>query len=272
MMPRYPIYVPSKNRLETSMTANFLLEDGVPFHIVVEPQEADAYKGKFGEDRVLVLPENDQGLHYARNWIKAHATEAGYKRHWQIDDNCKMMRRMWKGKRIRCNAGVALAVIEDLADRYKNVAIIGPNYTMFAMRPMGGILPHFLTNCHVYSCSLILNEIPFKWRSRYNDDTDLCLQVLSGGYCTILCNVFLIDKQRTMLQAGGNTPIYQCDGRLYMAQDLARRWPRIVKISRKWGRPQHVVNWHKFKTPLKLREDFVPPTEPNEYGMKLKKQ
>lgn len=39
---------------------------------------------------------------------------------------------------------------------------------------------------HVYSCTLILNSIEQRWRLLYNDDTDLCLQVLAAGWCTIL--------------------------------------------------------------------------------------
>ena len=39
MNPRYPVYIVSKGRYETRLTAKHLLRMGVPFSIVIEPQE-----------------------------------------------------------------------------------------------------------------------------------------------------------------------------------------------------------------------------------------
>ena len=196
LLPRYPIYIPSKGRADRCLTARFLIKDEVPFRLVVEPQEQGAYAAKFGSERVLVLPFRDQGsVIPARNWIKEHATKEGHARHWQLDDNMMRTRRLWRGKRIPCSAGVALAASEDFVDRYENVAVAGLNYTMFAYpKP-----PPFYLNSRVYSCALVLNGIPHKWRGCYNEDTDLCLQVLADGWCTILINAFLVDKIATMM-------------------------------------------------------------------------
>ena len=220
-VPRYPVYIPSKGRWDRCLTAKFLTEDGVPFHLVVEPQERDKYAAVFGSECLLVLPFRDQGsVIPARNWIREHASAAGYLRHWQLDDNIKMMRRVWQGVRIRCPAGAAMAASEDFIDRYENVAVAGLAYTMFYIPNK---IPPFYRNVHVYSCTLMLNSLPYRWRGRYNEDTDLCLQALSGGWCTILINAFTIDKIRTMAMAGGNTSaLYGGDGRLKMARALER--------------------------------------------------
>lgn len=278
ILPRYPVYIPSKGRYERCLTARFLTEDKCPFHLVVEPQEEDAYRQRFPQASILVLPFANlgQGSIPARNWIKAHATEAGHKRHWQIDDNCNGIQRIHRGRRIRCQASIALAAVEDFADRYENVAVAGLNYSMFAMRPMGIELPVFCINCHVYSCTLTLNETPHQWRGRYNEDTDYCLQVLADGWCTVLFNAFVIKKMRTMTMTGGNTDqLYQGDGRLKMARSLERMWPGVVETKRRFGRPQHVVNWKKFRNPLKRRTDIdweaLEAAGPNDYGMVLKR-
>jgi len=272
-MPRYPIYIPSKGRSDRCLTAKLLVRDGVPFYLVVEPQEEDVYAVRFGRERVLVLPFSDLGsVIPARNWIKQHATTAGYLRHWQLDDNITVVYRRWRSKRLPCSTGVALAVAEDFTDRYENIAIAGLNYEMFA--PGGERHPPFNLNVHVYSCCLILNSLPNKWRGRYNEDTDMCLQVLADGWCTVLFNVFLIKKVTTMKMKGGNTTeLYRDDGRLKMARSLERHWPGVVKTKRRYGRPQHVVKnaWGKFDTPLKLKPGInLDELEPNEYGMKLK--
>lgn len=78
--PQYPVYVISKGRADVNQhTAAFLQEDGVPHHVVVEPQEADRYIERFGPDQVLVLPFSNLGLGSipARNWCWEHALEAG---------------------------------------------------------------------------------------------------------------------------------------------------------------------------------------------------
>jgi hypothetical protein len=275
-VPRYPIYVISKGRHDQCLTANFLVKDGVPFHLVVEPQEADLYIEKYGKERVFILPFSNLGLGGipARNWVKDHATKQGHVRHWILDDNIRDVQRWYDGdKRITCHSGTAFAVAEDFTDRYENVAISGLNYAMWAFHNSGGSRPPFNANVHVYSCLLILNSIPHKWRGRYNEDTDLCLQVLADGWCTILINAFVVRKVRTMAMKGGNSDLlYKGDGRLKMARSLERMWPGVVEVGRRFKRPQHVVkySWGRFDTPLKLKKGInLAKMKPNEYGLKL---
>lgn len=274
--PRYPIYVPSKGRSTNAqaLTIRFLMLDKVPFRVVVEEDEHDAYAAVVGEERILVLPESGGGLIYARNWIKAHAIAEGHERHWQLDDNMRHVRRMWKNTRVPCNSGPALRCVEDFSDRYENVAISGLAYEMFVV-PYQRIPPFYL-NQHVYSCTLVNNQIPHQWRLRHNDDTDMCLQVLADGWCTVLINAFMVSKVRTMKIAGGNTDdLYQGDGRLKMARSLERVWPGTVRTDRRYGRPQHVIAkaWQQFDTPLKLKPGIdlaaLAGTR-EEYGLDLK--
>lgn len=277
ILPRYPVYVPSKGRHETCLTGKFLVKDGVPFYLVVEPAERDLYAREFGTERLLVLPWDNppgtpDGLIKARNWIRDHSAALGAARHWQIDDNINRIARLYKGRRITCPAGAALRAVEDLSDRYENVAISGLNYWMFGGMPNQ---PPMFVNVHVYSCTLVLNALPYRWRLRYNDDTDLCLQALSNGWCTILVNAFLAYKRPTMTVKGGNTDaLYRGDGRLRMARMLERQWPGVVKTVRKFKRPQHAIvdQWARFDTPLKRRADVdwdALAAAHDEYGMVL---
>ena len=273
MIPRYPVYIPTKGRWRTPMTAKALAADGVPFRFVVEPQEAAAYEALFGADHVLVLPFSNlgQGSIPARNWIKEHATDEGHERHWQLDDNIRQFFRRYKGERLPCHAGAALAVTEDFVDRYENVAIAGLGYDMF--QPDGLPLPPFYLNTHVYSCTLVLNSTPHRWRGRYNEDTDMCLQVLTDGWCTVQMNIFSAKKIATMRMKGGNTDeLYRDDGRANMSRSLERRWPHVVETKRRWGRPAHVVRdaWKRFDTPLRRKPGFDPEkVDGSKYAMKV---
>jgi hypothetical protein len=273
ILPRYPVYVISKGRADCCLTAQCFVKDQVPFMLVVEPQESDAYAVRFGRDRLAVLPFANLGIGSipARNWVWEHAKASRAERHWIIDDNIKTFYRIYKGKRMYCDAGLGLRVCEDFTDRYENIALSALNYVFFTGGTVNGANRRpFYLNVHVYSCILIRNDLSYRWRGRYNEDTDLSLQVLSGGWCTILLNTFAIGKMRTMTMKGGNTDqLYQGDGRLKMARALERAWPGVVQATRRFHRPQHWVDWKKFTIALKLKSEIASDVMPDEYGMEL---
>jgi hypothetical protein len=272
--PRYPVYIPSKGRADNPLTAEMFDAGGVPFRLMVEPQERDAYAKRWGAKRVVVLPENNRGLVYSRNACRDHSVSEGHARHWQFDDDIKHLMRMMKSTRVNCDPGTALAVAEDFTDRYENVGLTSFNY--WKLTPYSGPFgmaeyPPFYLNFRCYTCFLMLNEVPCRWRGRYNEDTDMTLQVLSEGLCTVLLNAFLIDTMATSSQGGGQSPIYVADGRLQMARELERRWPGVVQVKRRFNRPQHVVNWKIFTTQLKLKAGIDLSKLPdNDYGLTLK--
>jgi hypothetical protein len=250
-----------------------LLADKTPFRLIVEPQEVDLYANEFKRDIITALPFSNLGLGSipARNWCWEDAKSAGHQRHWILDDNISRVMRRFQAQRFPCDSGVALAAMEDFVDRYENIAVAGPSYTMFA--PEGRTYRPVIRNAHVYSCLLIDNSLPNRWRGRYNEDTDLCLQVLASGLCTVQFRAFLVDKKASMSMKGGNTAELYCgDGRLKMARSLERMWPGVVQTIRRFGRPQHIIKnaWRKFDTPLKLKPGIeLSKLEPNEYGLKL---
>lgn len=535
--PRYPIFVPSRGRFDyarrrTSTIGN-LMADKVPFRVVVVPSEVDAYERVVGADRLLVLPDDDHVLLDARNFIRDVAEREGHARHFQLDDNIKEFRRLYRGRRIPVHCGLALRVCEDMTDRYENVAISGLNYQMFVpdhepvpfrrnvhvyscvapqtpvlcadlvWRPAGSLevgqaivafdeepvagegrtarryrtatverndvavkpcrrietdrgdpvvaseehpwlaerdgrlvwvetrdlvvgdrLAHlarpwrvdgshdggwisgmfdgegsmivrsrgtshpvsvgigisqlegpvldrvrrllfergynvathdtdgrgtylrggfpaclrfagefrptrvvdrlpsmwegrklwagtttyelatitsisdpspypvasiststrtFITGGYLtHNCTLVSHAMPYRWRLVYNDDTDLCLQALVGGWATLLLNAFMANKERTMVVGGGNTSQLYASaeeggsrstrGRFEMAEVLRRAWPGLVEVRWRFQRHQHVIDWKQFDTPLRLRPgvDLAALPLVDEYGMTLR--
>ena len=245
LTPKYPIYVPTKGRWDSALTIKALDEIGVDYYAVIQPQELEHYKPVVKNGAILLLPEGLGGLVPARNWIKDHSIKLGAERHWQIDDNISGFCRLHDNQKIRVADGAIFRLAEDFADRYENIAIAGFNYRFFAKQKQ--LIPPFLFNTRIYSTSLVSNLIPHYWRGVYNDDTDICLRVLKDGFCTVQFNAFLSDKMTTMLVKGGNTPIYQGDGRKKMAESLKEQHPDVVTITQKWGRYQHHVNYEPFK-------------------------
>jgi len=290
MNPKYPVYIISKGRWESRLTSKALEKMNVPYHIVIEPNEYDNYAEFIDPKKIYTLPDDlrqnpkyaiaDQsgicgGGIPARNWVWEHSISIGVERHWILDDNIRWFARIHKNKKIQVDSGVCFKACEDFVERYENIAIAGLQYEMFI--PASEKVPPFLLNTRVYSCILIKNDIPYRWRGRYNEDTDLSLSVLKDGWCTFLMQAFVCKKTATMRMKGGNTEmLYKLDnedGRLLMAKSLVAQHPDVTKITRKWGRWQHQVDYRPFKkNRLIKKEGVIIPEGVNNYGMKLVKR
>jgi len=270
--PKYPVYIVSKGRWDSRLTSKALERINVPYRIVIEPQEHTNYSAVIDASKILVLPFSNlgEGSIPARNWIWEHSISEGFERHWILDDNIASFRRKHKEQRIQVTDGAIFAAAEDFTDRYENIALSGIRYRFHHNFVKGP----FMLNTRIYSCILIKNDLPYRWRGRYNEDTDLSIRALKDGWATVLFLAFLMDKQATMTIKGGNTDeLYKGDGRLLMAQSLQQQHPDVTKISWKWGRPQHVVDYRRFKNnKLIKKEGLVIPEGIDNYGMVLVKK
>lgn len=269
MNPSNPVYIVSKGRADSRLTSRALERMRVPYRIVVEPQEFDAYAEHIAPWKILKLPFSNLGMGSipARNWIWEHSISEGAKSHWILDDNIEAFNRLCHNRKPPVETGAMFKAAEDFVDRYENVAISGFNYYSFCKTTER--VPPFYLNTRIYSCILIRNDIPYRWRGRYNEDTDLSIRVLKDGYCTVLFNAFLAGKVNTMRMKGGNTDeLYKDDGRKKMAESLAEQHPDIVKVVWKFKRWHHQVDYRGFKkNKLKLKDGVVIPTGINNYGM-----
>jgi len=284
MLPRYPIYIVSKGRWKNRLTSKALNVMGIPYKIVVEQDQLPMYQAEVGADRCLVLPQRyldeydtcddlgdskSKGPGAARNFVWDHATELGSKRHWVMDDNLDAFHRLNRNIKRESDTPAIFAAMEDFVDRYENVPVAGPNYYSFVKSSDG--VPAFVTNTRIYSCLLIQNDAPYRWRGRYNEDTDLSLRVLKDGLCTIQFNAFLQGKVTTQRMKGGNTDeFYALEGTKAKSQMLADLHPDVAKVVWRFNRWHHHVDYKPFyRNRLIKRDDVVASDKVNNYGMEL---
>lgn len=279
LAPRYPVYIISKGRWESRLTSKALEKMGVPYNIVVEPQEREAYARVIDPDKVLVLPFSNlgQGSIPARNWVWQHAVEAlGAERHWILDDNIDGFFRLNRNLKTPVADGTIFRAAEDFVDRYENVALAAFHYFMFASRKTK--MPPFTLNSRCYSMILVRNDLRLgvdgvgQWRGRYNEDTDLSIRALKAGLCTVLFLAFLGFKATTMTMKGGNTEaLYSDDGRKKMAESLVEQHPDVASVTWKWGRWQHHVDYSSFRKNRLIPRAGIAgsPAGVDNYGMRL---
>ena len=288
MNPQFPIYIVSKGRADSRLTAKALDSLGVPYRIVIERQEFDAYAAVIDQSKILILDPayqknydtfdrlgetKSKGPGPARNFVWDHSISEGHAWHWVMDDNIAGFRRFNRSKRLLVGDGTIFKCMEDFALRYRNVAMAGPNYTSFATTTLTNThrLPPFIMNTRIYSCNLIRNDVDFRWRGRYNEDTDLSLRMLKRGWCTVQFNAFLQNKVVTQGLKGGNTDeFYAKEGTQAKSQMLVAMHPDCARLKWRFGRIHHMVNYRQFKNVFVLREDAqLSETPIDEYGMEL---
>lgn len=285
--PRFPIYVVSKGRWKTRFTSKTLEKVGVPYFIVVEEEQRAEYAAVIDPKKVLVLDKSYQrdydafddlgdskskGPGAARNFAWDHSIAAGHPWHWVMDDNIRYFYRLDRNCYGEVMDGTIFRCMGDFTTRYLNVAMAGPNYFMWA--PRKNKMPPFILNTRIYSCNLIRNDVPFRWRGRYNEDTDLSLRMLKAGWCTVLFNAFLQHKEVTQKVPGGNTAdFYSKEGTFPKSRMLAQMHPDVATVTledKRFNRVHHMVDYSPFRD-LKLirRPGLVLPRGADERGMRV---
>lgn len=280
--PRFPLYIPSKSRADSRLTMKTLDEMGVFYRVVVEPQQYDSYAAVIDKGKLLVLDMSyiekydtcdDLGLTKsvgpgaARNFIWDHSISEGYEWHWVMDDNIRSFYRLHQNQKIRVGDGSCFWFMEEFVLRYSNVAMAGPNYFMFA--PKRKKKPPLTFNTRIYSCNLIRNDTPYRWRGRYNEDTDLSLRMLKDGWCTVQFNAFLQQKTATQKIKGGNTEaFYAHEGTLAKSQMQVQLHPDVSRLVHRFGRIHHHVDYSPFRHNMLAKKPGVE-IPPDGFGMKL---
>tara|TARA_Y100000310_G_scaffold344164_1_gene455471 strand:- start:2755 stop:3564 length:810 start_codon:yes stop_codon:yes gene_type:complete len=255
--------------------------------MVVEKQEYEVYKENVESlGTVLILPKKykkeydtcdnlgkskSKGPGAARNFAWEHSIQNGFDWHWVMDDNIRGFFRFNKNLEVPVADGTILKCMEDFVLRYENVGMAGPNYDYFVPRRIK--FPPYSLNTRIYSCNFIRNDLPFRWRGRYNEDTDLSLRILKNNWCTVQFYAFLQRKQTTQTMKGGNTDeFYAHEGTLPKSKMQVNMHPDVSKLMWRYNRWHHYVNYSGFKQRLKRKSTVEIPKGVNEYGMKFEEK
>lgn len=284
IQPQFPIFIPTLGRYESRYTIKALTRMKIErWYAVVEPQEYDLYNAFVPKEHLLTLDlsykeryrtlsSRDKikgtGSGPARNFIWDTSIKMGFAWHWIMDDNIRMFVRFHNNLKTEVLNGAFFRIMEDFVLRYENIAMAGPNYWMFVPRKRWKA--PITMNTRIYSCNLIRNDVPYRWRGRYNEDTILSLDMLKDGWCTVLFNTFLQDKLATMSVKGGNTDSIYTLGTFEKSAMLVREYPQYARLAERFGRVHHYVDYSAFeKNLLRRRRDVEIPKEPNNYGLTL---
>jgi len=259
---QYPIYIVSKGRPDNCKTAEFFTRIGInDFKIVIEEQEFEDYNKFYLEDNLLILDKSfqenyktldDLGLSKsvgpgpARNFCWEDSIKNGFSHHWVFDDNITRFDYYNNNLYKRVLDSSLFYLFEEYVKSHKNIRLAGLNYDKFITRKSCN--PIEIKNTRIYSMLFIDNSLPFRWEGRYNEDTILSLKVLNKGWGTCQFNMLQGAKMVTQVLKGGNSAeFYFKEGTLPKSIMLVDECPNDAKLSYKFGRWHHEVNYNKFK-------------------------
>jgi len=260
----FPVYINTRGRPKTQLTANALLKLGIIPTLVVEKAEEEIYKIHNPECNVVAWPQRyfddyektpELDPHpttgVGHNFAWDHSRDLGFTHHWIMDDNIRAFYVWNKGRRAYVANPKALLWHEDFMLKYENLAGIslGMAFTMKS-KPIG-------LNTRLYCAVLYrndLNKYGITYRRGLNDDTIVSVDRLKTGYwCTAESHIVGIIKTNTSRKVrldGGMTDFYAQGGFIKKSAELVRLHPDCAKTVVKFNRVHHVVDFSKFKQQL----------------------
>lgn len=289
--PRYPIFIVSKGRASLSkcLSVKWLNKMETRHYVVVEPNEFEEYQQAFKDfkyTRVIKLDmrykENyntlddlgdtkGKGPGAARNYCMDISLKKGYKWCWVLDDNIDGFHYLNHNIKHKMRTGVCFSAMEDFVERFDNIGLAGLNYSKFCKEC--DRTPAYVKNTRIYSILMCNNELKYRWRGRYNEDTIISLDILSDGLCTLQLNTFLADKLTTQRIDGGNNDMfYSKEGTEPKTDMLVKEYPQYATKVFKFSRIHHHVDYSSFTQELHYDSNYHKSVNKvNNYGMKIVK-
>ena len=304
MINEYPIFVISYNRAKTHTTAKWLAEYGVHHYMVVHKEQIadykkyqtpemktyttflefdDSYKLKYETCDNIPHRVQNAGSGAERNFAWDYSIKIGAKAHWLMDDNMTFSHIVGinpKGiyvrkKCLKEDFAVKFHKAEHFFNKYENLLLMELTQNDFCIN---STKLTYALNTRCFSCNLIWNAMPIRWRGRYNEDVILSTDVMVAGYCIASYHGGVLKKkQSTRCASGGNhatktgdtNSLYQ-DGFDYKNSSLKKTnllitvYPQFYRKVVKYGRIHHEYN----RTELAKINGHLHLIPAKEYGQK----
>ena len=227
--PSLRVFVPSKNRPHTKIVERWAPAGITPL-IFVEPQDAEAYEGL----PIEVLPKNNQGLVYSRNYILNYARENGVEWFCMCDDDIQNFSEVIAGKARMRDARVVLKVW-GMAQKY-DFALTGLAYRQYAWSEKKPVR----INTKLPECCVITQTDKIQHNYRALDlkhDRDYAMQTIRDRGTVAVFNRYCLQVPNIGSNAGGLHETYHDDTKYVQAcRNFVELWPQYSRIVKRKGR------------------------------------
>jgi len=238
------IYIPTKGRWEKCITADLFNEHLIAVNLVVEPQDWYQYHKKYSNTHnIIVLPENNMGITYVRNFIKKHASEnVPQTFFWMMDDDVKFHQVVNK-KVKNVDNFIFLDKLTSINTKYAQIAF---EYQQFAWSQEKQFSENSYCDVAVAINLELTKNIWYDEDVQLKEDRDFTIQCIKNGYKTIRYNDFCVSCPANGSNEGGLKDVYQQSGReLQACENMRKKWGEdICNIQIKpSGRTDLKIHW-----------------------------
>jgi hypothetical protein len=238
-----PIMIPTKGRAGKTKTDKLMRAAGLSYCFVVEPQDLASYAatGSFH----MVLPSNDMGITYARQWILEQMRKQGYKKFWMLDDDIECFGEAIDGKTVTRDASVLLDAFNQLRT-YGPASMYSLELRQFAWSSKSVQRDKIAMQCVMFDMQHC-EGINYDLRLKIREDYDISFQAIFKGKGTLKSGKYYYGIADMKSQEGGMSKYYNELTETHETQKLCRKWPGLVEPLKKKDRIDVKINWNKIK-------------------------
>lgn len=235
--------IPSKGRAGKTKTDKLLCKAGLHYCFVVEPQDQVLYAD--AGHQIMVLPENNQGITYSRDWILKMMRRMKYERFWMLDDDIECFGEAIDGKTTQTDASV-------LRKAFTQLEPFGPaSIYSLELRQFAWTAPQVQRNKVAMQCVMFdlqhCEGINFDTRLKIREDYDISFQAIFKAKGTLRSGKYYYGIADMKSQSGGMEQWYNSETEMHETWKLCRKWPGLVEPLKKDGRIDVKINWNKIK-------------------------
>lgn len=242
------IFIPTKARYNNCKTAG-LLSNYKSVYLVVEPQEQHLYKSKYPNSNIIVLPQNNKGIVYVRNYIKKYTEQNNIKEYWQLDDDITTLYCRKGTKLIKDNNALIKA-----QQQFNELGIsLGSlEYRQYAWSANKPIVLHSFCDSCVYVNNVKIKNTYYREQVSGKEDRDFAMQVIKNGLKTGRTTLYAFSAPPNGSNEGGLKEIFYDikDKELNSCKKMIELWGDDIcqHIIKKDGRNDLKINWKKINS------------------------
>ncbi len=245
-----PICIASKGRAGSSKTLDRLIEEGLTFHLFVEPQDFDEYLKVYGRRNEGVMQlhkigRDDAGISYVRQFILDHARRMKWSWFWMMDDDIGQTYQVIAGRCLKLSMKNTLEQAEEYITRRPDVAMGSLEYQQYAWAAKKPV--KYNSYCDVAVLINVERTKFISYRPDCKEDRDFVLQALAIGYRSMRTSWLAFSAPKNGSNPGGLHDAYKAGLENHWSRKMVELWPGVCRAHTKAdGRPDVKIDWKQF--------------------------
>ena len=233
------IFIPTKNRINNQKTYHILKELNLKPVLIVEPQESEEFL-KLGYN-IIILPENNKGITYSRNYILKLAKDNKYEYICMIDDDISFFGEIIPIKKRKKGNEAFLKALK----YFKEAKTCGTmQYNQFAWCQPKNIVYNRCLEVVMFLYMPLLQNIYFEEDTIEDRDFSLDI-ILNHNIKTFRLNHLYFQTPSIGTNKGGIESATRFNKQIAWSQKMENKWEKNIcqYIIKKNGMPDIKINW-----------------------------